>query len=506
MIMSNLPLLSILIWTPILGGLILLFIKEDKNDLIKYISYTFTSLVFIISLIVLSSFNPESHHLQLEEKVTWISNLNINYHIAVDGFSIVFILLTTVTTLIINLYSFSESREQNNKYLSLFLILEGIILGVFCAFDSILFYIFFEAMLIPLFLIIGIWGGSNRVYATIKFFIYTLVGSVLMLISLIYLSMQTSSFFIYDFYGLDLPLSVQIYLFIAFLIAFGIKIPMWPVHTWLPDAHVQAPSSGSVILAAVLLKVGGYGMIRFLLPITPDAGVFLNDVIVTLSLIAIIYISFVALAQKDMKKLIAYSSIAHMGFVTLGIFLTFNALDKEIIFNREMILIGLQGAVMQMISHGLISAGLFICIGVIYTRTKSREINEQSGIGQVMPVFSALMMFFLLSNSGLPGTSGFVGEFMVLISSLEINTIYGLLASTTLVLAASYSLWLGKRVLFGEVSNETIKKMPNLKTTEFWPLFILTLMIIVIGVQPNIVLDLSHSASNNLINSLVGRP
>ena len=243
--MSNLPLLSILIWTPILGGLILLFIKEDKNDLIKYISYTFTSLVFIISLIVLSSFNPESHHLQLEEKVTWISNLNINYHIAVDGFSIVFILLTTITTLIINLYSFSESREQNNKYLSLFLILEGIILGVFCAFDSILFYIFFEAMLIPLFLIIGIWGGSNRVYATIKFFIYTLVGSVLMLISLIYLSMQTSSFFIYDFYGLDLPLSVQIYLFIAFLIAFGIKIPMWPVHTWLPDAHVQAPSSGS---------------------------------------------------------------------------------------------------------------------------------------------------------------------------------------------------------------------------------------------------------------------
>ncbi len=243
--MSNLPLLSILIWTPILGGLILLFIKEDKNDLIKYISYTFTSLVFIISLIVLSSFNPESHHLQLEEKVTWISNLNINYHIAIDGFSIVFILLTTITTLIINLYSFSESREQNNKYLSLFLILEGIILGVFCAFDSILFYIFFEAMLIPLFLIIGIWGGSNRVYATIKFFIYTLVGSVLMLISLIYLSMQTSSFFIYDFYGLDLPLSVQIYLFIAFLIAFGIKIPMWPVHTWLPDAHVQAPSSGS---------------------------------------------------------------------------------------------------------------------------------------------------------------------------------------------------------------------------------------------------------------------
>ena len=302
--MSNLPLLSILIWTPIFGGLVLLFIKEYEDDVIKYVSYLFTSITLIISLIVLANFDPRSHSLQLEEKVTWIANLNINYHLAIDGFSIVFILLTTITTSIINLYSFSESREQNNKYLSLFLILEGIILGVFCAFDSILFYIFFEAMLIPLFLIIGIWGGDNRVYATIKFFIYTLVGSVLMLISLIYLSMQTSSFFIYDFYGLDLPLSVQIYLFIAFLIAFGIKIPMWPVHTWLPDAHVQAPSSGSVILAAVLLKVGGYGMIRFLLPITPDAGFYLNDIVVTLSLVAIIYISFVALAQKDMKNLL----------------------------------------------------------------------------------------------------------------------------------------------------------------------------------------------------------
>ncbi len=504
MITSNLPLLSILIWTPIFGGLVLLFIKEYENNLIKYTSYFFTSITLLISLVVLSNFNPQSHSLQLEEKVKWITDLNINYHLAIDGFSIVFILLTTVVTSIINFYSFSESREQNNKYLSLFLILEGIILGVFCAFDSILFYIFFEAMLIPLFLIIGIWGGNNRVYATIKFFIYTLVGSVLMLISLIYLSMQTSSFFIYDFYGLDLSLSVQIYLFIAFLVAFGIKIPMWPVHTWLPDAHVQAPSSGSVILAAVLLKVGGYGMIRFLLPITPDAGIYLNDFVVTLSLIAIIYISFVAIAQKDMKKLIAYSSIAHMGFVTLGIFLTFNALNEEIIFNKEMILIGLQGAVMQMISHGLISAGLFICIGIIYTRTKSREINEQSGIGQVMPVFSALMMFFLLSNSGLPGTSGFVGEFMVLISSIEVSMFYGLLASTTLVLAASYSLWLGKRVLFGEISNETVKKMPNLRKDEFWPLFILILLIIVIGIQPNIILDLSHSASNNLINSLVG--
>ena len=326
-----------------------------------------------------------------------------------------------------------------------------------------------------------------------------------MLISLIYLSIQSSSFFIQDFYNLQLPLDTQIYLFLAFLIAFGIKIPMWPVHTWLPDAHVQAPSSGSVILAAVLLKVGGYGMIRFLLPITPDAGIYLNDIIVPLSLIAIIYISLVALAQKDMKKLIAYSSIAHMGFVTLGIFLTFNIFETSNTLNNEMILMGLQGSLMQMISHGLISAGLFICIGIIYTRTKSRSIDEQSGIGQIMPIFSALMMFFLMSNSGLPGTSGFVGEFMVLVASLEISSAYAILASTTLVLAASYSLWLGKRILFGEISSDTVKNMKVLQKDEFWSLFILTLMIIFFGIQPNYILEVSHASSLNMINLIMSR-
>tara|TARA_B100001113_G_scaffold92513_1_gene74109 strand:+ start:1045 stop:2130 length:1086 start_codon:yes stop_codon:yes gene_type:complete len=360
-------------------------------------------------------------------------------------------------------------------------------------------------MLIPLFLIIGIWGGSNRVYATIKFFIYTLVGSVLMLVSLIYLSIESKSFFIHDFYSLKLDLETQIYLFLAFLFAFGIKIPMWPVHTWLPDAHVQAPSSGSVILAAVLLKVGGYGMIRFLLPITPEAGIFLNTVIVPLSLIAIVYISFVALAQTDMKKLIAYSSVAHMGFVTLGIFLTFNILVPANNTNTEMILIGLQGSIMQMISHGLISAGLFMCIGIIYSRTHSRSIETQSGVGQVMPIFSALMMFFLLSNSGLPGTSGFVGEFMVLISSIEVNGLYAVLASTSLVLAAAYSLWLGKRVLFGEVSTDTIKGMSNLRYDEFWCLFILMLLVILFGIQPNLILDISHASSNNMISIILNR-
>jgi len=499
------PLISFLIWLPILGGVILLFIREGHTQLIKLISYSFSILVLLLSLYLLVIFDTSSSDLQFQEKHTWISSLNIYYHLAVDGFSVVFILLTTVISLLIVLFSFTEERSQNNKFISLFLILEGLILGVFSAFDSILFYIFFEAMLIPLFLIIGIWGGSNRVYATIKFFIYTLVGSVLMLVSLIYLSIESKSFFIHDFYSLKLDLETQIYLFLAFLFAFGIKIPMWPVHTWLPDAHVQAPSSGSVILAAVLLKVGGYGMIRFLLPITPEAGIFLNNVIVPLSLIAIVYISFVALAQTDMKKLIAYSSVAHMGFVTLGIFLTFNILEPANNTNTEMILIGLQGSIMQMISHGLISAGLFMCIGIIYSRTHSRSIEIQSGVGQVMPIFSALMMFFLLSNSGLPGTSGFVGEFMVLISSIEVNGLYAVLASTSLVLAAAYSLWLGKRVLFGEVSTDTIKGMSNLRYDEFWCLFILMLLVILFGIQPNLILDISHASSNNMISIILNR-
>ena len=499
------PLISFLIWLPILGGVILLFVREDYTQLIKLISYSFSILVLLLSLYLLVIFDTSSSDLQFQEKHTWISSLNIYYHLAVDGFSVVFILLTTVISLLIVLFSFTEERSQNNKFISLFLILEGLILGVFSAFDSILFYIFFEAMLIPLFLIIGIWGGSNRVYATIKFFIYTLVGSVLMLVSLIYLSIESKSFFIHDFYSLKLDLETQIYLFLAFLFAFGIKIPMWPVHTWLPDAHVQAPSSGSVILAAVLLKVGGYGMIRFLLPITPEAGIFLNNVIVPLSLIAIVYISFVALAQTDMKKLIAYSSVAHMGFVTLGIFLTFNILEPANNTNTEMILIGLQGSIMQMISHGLISAGLFMCIGIIYSRTHSRSIEIQSGVGQVMPIFSALMMFFLLSNSGLPGTSGFVGEFMVLISSIEVNGLYAVLASTSLVLAAAYSLWLGKRVLFGEVSTDTIKGMSNLRYDEFWCLFILMLLVILFGIQPNLILDISHASSNNMISIILNR-
>ena len=500
---SNIPLLSLLIWTPIAGGLMLLLLP-NKYNIIKIVSIGLSLIVFILSLILLINFDTSQYSLHYVEKYSWIKNLNINYHLAIDGFSLIFILLTTLITFLTILYNFSEDRVQNNKYNALFLFLEGLLLGVFCAFDSILFYIFFEAMLIPLFLIIGIWGGPNRVYATLKFFIYTLLGSVLMLVSILYLSFEADSFYILDFYNLAIGLDIQILIFIAFLVAFGIKIPMWPIHTWLPDAHVEAPSSGSVILAAILLKVGGYGMIRFLLPIAPDAGLYLNTFIIPLSLIAIIYISFVAIAQQDMKKLIAYSSIAHMGFVTLGIFLVFNSLDQTPAMHG-ISHIGLQGAIMQMLSHGLISAGLFICIGIIYSRTKSRIIDQQSGIIQVMPLFSALMMFFLLSNSGLPGTSGFVGEFMVLISATNVNFFYAILASLTLVLAATYSLWLGKRVLFGEISGNNVSTMKLMNIYEFWPLFILVILIILFGLKPSLLLDLSEQSSLNMIKIINGK-
>ena len=499
----NKPILSVLIWSPIIGGLILLLLPS-KDKYIKSLSIVISLFVFILSIFLLINFDSSKYALQYVEKYIWIKNLNINYHLAIDGFSLSFILLTTFITLLTVIFNFSENRAQDNKYNALFLFLEGLLLGVFCALDSILFYIFFEAMLIPLFLIIGIWGGPRRVYATLKFFIYTLFGSVLMLVAILYLSFQAGSFYILDFYTLVLNLDMQILLFLAFMIAFGIKIPMWPIHTWLPDAHVEAPSSGSVILAAILLKVGGYGMIRFLLPIAPDAGLYLNTFIIPLSLIAIVYISFVAIAQQDMKKLIAYSSIAHMGFVTLGIFLVFNSVDQSDISNG-ISHIALQGAMMQMLSHGLISAGLFMCIGVIYSRTKSRMIGEQSGIVQVMPLFSALMMFFLLSNSGLPGTSGFVGEFMVLIASADENFLYAILASLTLVLAASYSLWLGKRVLFGEVSGSHTSSMKSMNVYEFWPLFILAIFIIIFGLKPGLLLNISDQSSLNMISIISGR-
>ena len=499
------PILSSLILLPSIGAIFLFFTKSNKenNITVKYVAL-FTSLVnFFLSLYLWILFDQSTSAFQFVEDRVWIKGL-INYKVGIDGISILFIILTTFITPLCIISVNNSIKSRLSEFLIAILIMESFMIGVFCSLDLIVFYLFFEAGLIPMFLIIGIWGGARRVYSAFKFFLYTLLGSVLMLVAIISIYWISGTTDVVQLYEMGIDAKYQNLLWLAFFSSFAVKTPMWPVHTWLPDAHVEAPSSGSVILAAVLLKVGGYGMIRFLLPITPDAGFYLNNFLIPLSLVAIIYISFVAIAQQDMKKLIAYSSIAHMGFVTLGIFLVFNTIGQaQDIQNISHI--GLQGAIMQMLSHGLISAGLFICIGIIYSRTKSRMIDDQSGIGQVMPVFSALMMFFLLANSGLPGTSGFVGEFMVLIAAIKNNIMYAVLASTTLVLAASYSLWLGKRVLFGEVNNDNVASMKILRFDEFWPLLILAILVILIGIKPDLLLNISEESSMNMIKIITNK-
>jgi NADH-quinone oxidoreductase subunit M len=382
-----------------------------------------------------------------------------------------------------------------------FLIMEGLMLGVFAALDAILFYLFFEAMLIPLFLVIGIWGGPNRVYATIKFFLYTFFGSVFLLIALLYLQFQAGSFSILDFHAVSLTLTQQIWIFLAFLIAFAVKIPMWPVHTWLPDAHVEAPTGGSVILAAITLKIGGYGLLRFALPITPDASMTLDWLVIGLSLIAIVYIGFVALAQSDLKKLIAYSSIAHMGFVTLGLFIIFRITANEAITigigNGQVLAI--EGAMVQMISHGFIAAAMFLSVGVLYDRMHTREISAYGGVANSMPKFTALAVFFAMANAGLPGTSGFVGEFMVILAAFQANFWYAFLAATTLILGAAYTLWMVKRVFFGEIANDQVAKLQDINSREMLLLASLAVIVLVIGIWPDPLLNVMHASVDNLL-------
>ncbi len=485
--MFGLPPLSLVIWIPILGGLAVLATGSDRNaPLARWLALIAAALGFIVAIPLYTGFDLATSAMQFEELVPWIYRFNINYHLGVDGISMPFILLNSFTTLLVVIAGWEVIQKKVAQYMAAFLIMSGLINGVFAALDAVLFYVFFEAMLIPMYLIIGVWGGPNRVYAAIKFFLYTLLGSLLMLVAFIYLYFQAgNSFEILDYHKLAIGMNAQILLFVAFFLAFAVKVPMWPVHTWLPDAHVEAPTGGSVVLAAITLKVGAYGFLRFSMPIVPDASHELAWLVITLSLIAVAYIGLVALVQADMKKLIAYSSIAHMGFVTLGFFL-FNPL-------------GIEGGLVQMISHGFISGALFLCIGVMYDRLHSRQIKDYGGLANRMPVFAAFFMLFAMANSGLPATSGFVGEFMVIMAATKVNFWFAFIAATTLIFGAAYTLWMYKRVVFGKVTNPHVEEMRDLNKREFLILGVLAVCVLGMGLYPKPFTDVMHASVDNLI-------
>jgi len=486
-------LLSVLIWLPILGGVATLF-SGDKFAA-RPVALIVSVLTFVISILLWTGFNAEGHQMQFVELMPWIEVFKINYHLGVDGISMPLILLNTFITVLIVLAGWEVIKHKPAQYMAAFLIMEGIINGVFAAQDSILFYVFFEAMLIPMFLVIGIWGGDNRIYATIKFFLYTFLGSVFMLVSLIYMYLQADSFAISDLHDVKLGMMPQILIFLSFLVAFGVKVPMWPVHTWLPDAHVQAPTGGSVILAAVMLKIGGYGFLRFSLPMVPDASSELAWLVIFMSLTAVVYIGFIALVQNDMKKLVAYSSIAHMGFVTLGFFVLYPIIANT--GSSEGSLLGLQGGMVQMMSHGFISGAMFLIIGVLYDRMHTREITAYGGVSNRMPWFAAFFVLFAMANAGLPGTSGFVGEFMVILTSFKANIWIAFLSATTLIVGAAYTLWLVKRVVFGAVTNEKVAALRDINKRETFILASLAFFVLLLGLWPQ---PLVHVMNDSLVH------
>ena len=494
--MTELPILSFVIWLPIIGGLLVLASGDRLNP--RPLSLAVAMITFLTSLLLYSGFDSSTADMQFEEKASWIPVFKIFYHLGIDGISMPLIILTTFTTVLVVLAGWEVIKDRPAQYMAAFLIMEGLMNGVFAALDAMLFYVFWEGMLIPMFLIIGVWGGPKRVYATIKFFLYTFLGSVFMLVALIYMYTQGGSFAILDFHVLPLGLTEQVLIFLAFLLAFAVKVPMWPVHTWLPDAHVEAPTGGSVILAAIMLKIGGYGFLRFSLPITPDASHELDWLIIFMSLTAVVYIGFVALVQQDMKKLIAYSSIAHMGFVTLGFFLVFTIMENNA-GNTSGAVMGMQGGMVQMVSHGFISGALFLCVGVLYDRMHSREIADYGGVVNTMPVFAAFMVLFAMSNAGLPGTSGFVGEFLVIIASFKANFWFAFLATTTLILGAAYSLWLVKRVVFGEVGNEQVAQLQDINGREALILGSLAAMVLLFGIWPAPLVEVMQATLENLV-------
>lgn len=490
------PILSVLIWLPIFGAGWVLYAGDRQETTVKYLSLFITFITFVLSIFVYIDFESSTYQAQFIEYVAWIPAFDINYYLGVDGISLPLVLLTTFISMFVVLISWENIHQRISQYMAAFLFLEGLMNGVFLAQDAILFYLFWEAMLIPMFLIIGIWGGPRRVYATIKFFLYTFLGSVFMLVAFLYLYSQAGSFHLSALHEVPLSLKAQQYIFIAFFLAFAVKIPMWPVHTWLPDAHVEAPTAGSVILAAIMLKMGGYGFIRFSLPITPDASQYFAMTMCVLSLIAIVYIGFVALVQSDMKKLIAYSSISHMGFVTLGFFAGFIIMQNAIDLNGAAMAI--EGGMMQMISHGFISAAMFACVGVLYDRMHSREISSYGGVVNTMPVFAALMMLFAMANSGLPGTSGFVGEFLVILASFKANIWFAFFAGFTLILGAAYTLWMYKRVIFGDIGNEEVEHLKDVNSREKFILGVLAITVLLFGLWPAPIFDVMSASIANL--------
>ena len=487
-------LLSILVWLPIIGGFLVLF-SPDKG-VARPLALAVSVLTFLLSIPLWTQFTVGTADMQFVELVPWIEPFKINYHLAVDGISMPLILLNTFTTVLIVIAGWEVIQKKPAHYMAAFLIMEGIINGVFAAQDAMLFYVFFEAMLIPMFIVIGIWGGDNRVYATMKFFLYTFFGSVFMLISLVYMYSQGGSFAIADLHELKLGMTPQILIFLSFLIAFGVKVPMWPVHTWLPDAHVQAPTGGSVVLAAIMLKIGGYGFLRFSLPMVPDAAQELAWLVIFMSLVAIVYIGFIALVQTDMKKLVAYSSIAHMGFVTLGFFLIYPIVANNGGDTAGSVL-AIQGGMVQMVSHGFISGAMFLSIGVLYDRMHTREISAYGGVVNRMPIFGAFFILFAMANTGLPGTSGFVGEFMVILASFKANFWIAFLAATTLIVGAAYTLWLVKRVILGDIANDNVAALDDLNKREFFMLAVLAIAVIILGLWPD---PLTHVMSDSIKN------
>jgi NADH-quinone oxidoreductase subunit M len=499
------PILSVLIWLPILGGLIMLALGERAIGLGRWVALITTAVTFGISTLLYTNFDATTAQMQFVERLSWLPQFQSYYALGVDGIAMPLIILTTFITPLVVIAGWTIIEKKPAQYFASFLILEGLMVGVFAATDALLFYVFWEAMLIPMFIIIGVWGGPRRVYATIKFFLYTFLGSVFMLVSLIYMYFRTCdigacSYAIADFQRLPLSLEAQILIFIAFMLAFAVKVPMWPVHTWLPDAHVEAPTGGSVILAAIMLKMGGYGFLRFSLPMTPDAAEQLDWLVISLSLIAVVYIGFVALVQQDMKKLIAYSSIAHMGFVTLGSFLVFEL--RRVNGDVQGAAMGIDGAMVQMISHGLVSGALFFCVGVLYDRVHSREISAYGGVVNKMPIFAAFAVLFAMANSGLPATSGFVGEFLVILASFRADFWYAFLAGMTLILGAAYTLWLVKRVVFGPVANEHVAHLNDVNGREFVVLGVLAVAVLLLGIWPAPLLDVMRPTIEQLVQQI----